>query len=164
MLTRRVVLGRVVDFHGLKGWVKIFSFTEPRGSLFEYPTLNVGDSENLQFESQEKGKTLMLRPTGAESREAAEQLMGQDIWVAREDMPPTQPGEYYWQDLEGCTVSTIAGETLGQLERMIATGANDVMQVRGEGEILIPFVQPQVVTQVDLEARTITVDWDPAVL
>ncbi|MFK7957450.1 MAG: ribosome maturation factor RimM [Lysobacterales bacterium] len=158
----RVTLGRVVDHHGLKGWLKVHSFTEPRDGLFDYKKINIGDSSSLEFEFQVKGKILMLRPAGSDCRETSEPWLGQDIWLERDAMPATEPGEYYWHDLQGCTVSNLNGVKLGKVARMIATGANDVIVVQGTEEILIPFVQPQVVVAVDITAGEITVDWDPS--
>ncbi len=161
-MTSRVTLGRVVEHHGLKGWLKVHSFTEPRDGLFGYPALNVGDSALLECEFQAKGKVLMMRPKGSDSRESSESLLGQDIWLERDAMPVLAPGEFYWHDLEGCTVRNLKGELLGKVARLMATGANDVLVVQGDGEILIPFVQPQVVSAVDITAGEITVDWEPA--
>ena len=72
-----------------------------------------------------------------------------------------KPGEYYWVDLEGLRVETVGGVPLGILDHVFATGANDVLAVRGDRERLIPFIQPDVVTQVDFDTGVITVDWDP---
>ena len=83
----------------------------------------------------------------------------QDI-RARVKLPPGAD-EYYWVDLEGLRVETVGGAPLGILDHVFATGANDVLVVRGDRERMIPFVQPDVVTQVDFDAGVVTVDWDP---
>lgn len=102
---------------------------------------------------------------GVENRDQAARLMGCDIAVTRADLPALQAGEYYWTDLIGAAVVDDEGVSLGLVERLFETGANDVMVVRGEGparsEMLIPWVLPSVITQVDLQQRRITVDWDP---
>jgi 16S rRNA processing protein RimM len=76
-------------------------------------------------------------------------------------MPPTEDGEYYWSDLEGLEAHTTDGEVLGRVDRMMETGANDVLVIRGDREHLVPFIQGQYVMRVDLEAGLIVVDWDP---
>lgn len=102
---------------------------------------------------------------GVDSRDQAATLTGCDIAVTRADLPALQAGEYYWTDLIGATVVDAKSVSLGLVERLFETGANDVMVVRGAGhagsEILIPWVLPSVITQVDLQQRRITVDWDP---
>ena len=77
-------------------------------------------------------------------------------------MPAPKPGEYYWSDLEGLEVVTVEGVALGRVSHLVATGANDVLIVKGaERERLIPFLVGQYVTKVDLDADRLTVDWDP---
>ncbi|MEM1089192.1 MAG: ribosome maturation factor RimM [Pseudomonadota bacterium] len=163
-MVERVVLGRVAGHHGLRGWLKVLSFTDPREGLFAYESLHLGDSAAVEFESQVRGKLLLLRPAGASSREDAEVWRDAEIWLPKSDMPEPEPGEYYWHDLEGCSVDTVDGQPLGLVDRMMATGANDVMVVRGTQETLIPFVQGVYVMSVDVKTKRITVDWDPEAL
>jgi len=79
----------------------------------------------------------------------------------QDQLPETVENEYYWSDLEGLDVHTTKGEVLGRVERLMETGANDVLVIRGDRERLVPFVQGQYVIRVDLEAGLIVVDWDP---
>ena len=81
--------------------------------------------------------------------------------MRRAQLPPPGPGEYYWADLQGLQVVTLEGVELGTVSSVFATGANDVIVVRGERERLLPFVQGQVVMEVNLEQRLLRVDWDP---
>jgi 16S rRNA processing protein RimM len=94
-------------------------------------------------------------------RDAAAGLAGAEIAVSRSALPSLGGRELYWVDLVGAEVVTREGVSLGRLDHMMATGANDVMVVKGERERLIPFLEDQVVTDVDLAAQRITVDWDP---
>ena len=87
--------------------------------------------------------------------------MGQQVFVGRDQLPATVEGEYYWSDLEGLEVHTTNGDVLGRVERLMETGANDVLVIRGQREHLVPFIQGQYVTRVDLEGGVIEVDWDP---
>jgi 16S rRNA processing protein RimM len=75
-------------------------------------------------------------------------------------LPDTVRGEFYWTDLEGLQVVHSDGRTLGKVAHLLATGANDVLVVRGDQEILIPFVQGEVIKDVDLAAGVINVDWE----
>ena len=81
--------------------------------------------------------------------------------MTREQLPETGAGQYYWTDLVGLRVRLEDGRELGTVERLLATGANDVLVVKGERERLVPFVTGQYVKQVDLESGVIVVDWDP---
>lgn len=103
----------------------------------------------------------MARLIDIDNRDDAAALMGADIAVPREQLGSTEPGEYFWSDLEGLEVVTTAGESLGVIEHLFETGANDVMVVKGQRTRLIPFVEPECVVEVDLSARRVVVDWDP---
>ncbi len=87
-------------------------------------------------------------------------MIGCEIGIPRDELPATQPDEYYWHDLQGLTVVTLAGERLGTVDHLIETGANDVLVVEGDRERLIPFVMGQVIVGVDLDKGEIRVDWD----
>ena len=68
--------------------------------------------------------------------------------------------EYYWSDLVGLTVMSSEGQAYGVIERMLETGANDVMVVQGDRERLIPFAMDQVIKSIDLGEKKMVVDWD----
>ena len=110
---------------------------------------------------RKQGKGLVALLPGCEDREQAARLVGQQIFVGRDQLPATAENEYYWSDLEGLEVKTTNGELLGRVERLMETGANDVLVIRGNRAHLVPFIQGQYVTRVDLEDGTIEVDWDP---
>jgi 16S rRNA processing protein RimM len=161
---RFIRLGEICGVYGIKGWVKLLSFTDPRGNLLQYPKwlLERGDRrEPFAVEaSREGGKILTAKLAGIDDREAAAALMGAGIVVPRESLPECAPGEYYWADLVGLSVQSRSGEHLGRVERLIATGANDVLVLDGDGGRMIPFVQGDVVIDVDLAGGVIVVDWD----
>ena len=163
---RRVLLGKIVGVFGVKGWVKIQSHTEPREALFDYRPWILRqrgtERELRKFEGRPQGRGLVALVPGVDTREAAEALVGTEIWVDRAALPRPAQGEYYWVDLEGLAVGTVDGVELGRVSHLFATGANDVLVVRdGERERLIPFLPDDVVKQVDLERGRLTVDWDP---
>ena len=110
---------------------------------------------------RETAKGVVASLPGVDDRDAAEALRGTEILVPRTALPPPGADEYYWVDLEGLRVVTLEGVELGTVSHLLATGANDVLVVKGDRERMLPFVQPQFVTAVDFDAGTITVDWDP---
>ena len=112
-------------------------------------------------DGRKQGKGLAVLLPGSESREQAATQVGTQIFVRRDQLPATDKDEYYWSDLEGLEVKTTKGELLGRVEKLMETGANDVLVIRGNREHLVPFIQGQYVTRVDLESGTIEVDWDP---
>ncbi len=163
--TRRVTLGRINGHFGVKGWVKVYSDTQPKEQIVKYSPwwLKRGKewSTIKVLEGKVHGKTVIARLEGIDSRELAEPLMGAEIAINRDQMQPAAEGEYYWLDLIGLRVENLAGIELGEVRSLMETGANDVLVVRGERERLIPFVQGQFIKEVDLENGKIRVDWDP---
>ena len=163
---RRILLGKIVGVFGVKGWVKLQSHTEPREALFDYLpwVLRQRGTERIvdKIEGRAQGRGLVASFPGFDSRDAAEALIGTEIWVDRAAMPKPRKGEYYWVDLETLAVQTVDGLSLGRVSHLFATGSNDVLvAVDGERERLIPFLPEDVIKRVDLDAGLIVVDWDP---
>jgi 16S rRNA processing protein RimM len=159
-----VVMGRIAAAHGIRGWVKIQPFTEYVDSLLDYRTWWIGHEQGPWREvkpgqCEVHRKTLVAQLPDCPDRTAAEKLKGLLIAVPRSSMPEQGEGEYYWSDLIGLVVVNEAGVSLGTVENLLETGANEVLVVQGDGsEILIPFVA-SAIRQVDLKNRTIRVDW-----
>ena len=149
---------------GVKGWVKVFSYTDPREAILDYEGwLLGGDGEwrpaNVA-EGQRHGKTVVVRIDGIEDRDQAATLIGSEIGVERNALPEVEEGHYYWSDIEGLEVRRKDGSVLGRLSHLLETGAHDVMVIKGDTERLIPFVKDEVVVDVDLATGVITVDWE----
>ena len=160
---KQVALGYISAVHGIKGWVKVHSWTRPMEAILKYQPWLLGDDRKPVkiIDGRKQGKGLAALLPGYDDREQAVALVGQQIFVGRDQMPPTEDGEYYWSDLEGLEAHNTDGEVLGRVDRMMETGANDVLVIRGDREHLVPFIQGQYVMRVDLEAGLIVVDWDP---
>ncbi len=161
-----VLLGKIVGVHGVRGELKLESYTEPRAQIFSYrPWLMrsaAGEKIVDECRGRTQGKGLVAELPGIADRDAAVALVGTEIWVTRSVLPAPKPGEYYWSDLEGLEVVTVEGVVLGQVSHLVATGANDVLVVKdAKRERLIPFLFGQYVTNVDFDAGRLTVDWDP---
>ncbi len=167
---QRVKLGRITAVYGIKGWVKIYSNTEPMQNIFTYAPWQVcinGQWQTVKVKQGKRhGKGLIALLDHCENREQAKVYSGADIAVEQQQLPPLDEGDYYWSQLFGKSVETNTGLTLGKVDHMLATGANDVMVVKAsEGSVddrqrLIPWLPEQVVKQVDLTRGVIQVDWD----
>jgi 16S rRNA processing protein RimM len=164
---RRVLIGRIVGLYGVQGWLKIESWAEPRMRIFDYQPwlLTAASGVETKIEGvkgRAQGKGMVAQLPGVDDREQAAALIGTDIHVDRDQLPPPAEDEYYWVDLEGLEVVSIDNVELGRVSHLFATGANDVVVVRdGARERLIPFVQGSYVRSVDLSAGRMVVDWDP---
>lgn len=161
-----IVVGRINGIFGVRGWVKIFSHTQPRENILGYVTWYLkkqGEWVACELDTgRVHGKGVVAKLKGCDDRDAAAALMGNTIAIRREQLPQTGADEYYWSDLVGLKVITLEGVVLGVVDSLLETGANDVLVVMQDGtERLIPFVQGQFVKNVDLNEGVITVDWDP---
>ena len=163
--TDRVVpLGEITGPHGVKGWVRVHSFTDPKSNLLGYRTWLLergGEWQAVAVEAaRESGRRLIAKLAAVEDRDAAAELAGTAIGVRRSSMPAPAPNEYYWADLEGLAVRNLEGHVLGKVERLLATGAHDVLVLAGDDDKMIPF-ETAIVRSVDFESGEILVDWDP---
>ena len=159
-----VVLGRIAGIFGVKGWVKVFSYTEPREAILDYENwlLKHGDAwqEITVEEGKMHGRSVIAKLANVGDRDAAAEFVDFDIVVPREELPDTEELEYYWADLEGLQVVHRDGRSLGKVAYVMATGANDVLVVEGDHECLIPFVMGKFILDVDLAKGVISVDWE----
>jgi 16S rRNA processing protein RimM len=163
-----VVLGRVTAPFGVRGWVRIHPFADDPGAWCAMPRWWLAEDipapRWIGFElrdCRQHGGGLVASLEGIDDRAAAEDLKGQLVAAPREELPATAENEYYWADLIGLAVVNDAGQTLGRVEDLIATGAHEVLVVRDveDGrERLLPFVE-SVVREVDRAARLIRVCW-----
>ena len=159
-----VTLGRVSGLFGVRGWVKVFSHTSPRTNILEYKSWFLRRSGQWQEyelkDGKAQGKGIIAKLSGCDDRDLAAELIGSDIAIPRDQLPGTGHDEYYWTDLEGLAVQTRDEVSLGRVDHLFETGANDVIVVKGDRQRLIPFI-PDVVLEVSISDGVITVDWDP---
>jgi 16S rRNA processing protein RimM len=160
---RSVKFGRVLGAHGVRGWLKVQSYTDPPENLLQHGVWTLCDLDGRRApykvaDAAFDGRWLRVRLEGIDDREAAEALRGRDIEVARSALPPTAAREYYRDDLLGFRVFNRAGVELGKLSHYIEAPAAPVMVVVGERELWIPAV-PTYLVRVHLERGEIEVDW-----
>lgn len=163
-----IVLGRIVAPYGVGGWVRVHPFADDPaawGALDNWWLSPVDDpvADSWQPRALEAfrfhGDKLLAKLAGVDDRSGAEAIDRSFIGAPREALPPPSGSEYYWADLVGLGVRNLQGESLGQVQSLLETGAHAVLVVKnGEKEQLLPFVA-NVVREVDLEARTVRVDW-----
>ena len=158
-----IALGRVGAPHGVRGWLRVQSWTRPPEAILGFERWLVGtDAAAYRLASgSSDSKGLLARLEGIDDRSAAEALKHAEIRIERADLPPPGPGEWYWADLVGLAVETVDGAALGRVDHLLETGANDVLVVRGDRERLVPWIAGEVVQAVDPAQGRIVVDWDP---
>lgn len=160
-----VVLGYIARPYGTSGWVRVHSSTAPPENILRYAPWQVGRNGRWSSvgvaEGRVQGRAVVARLDGCHDRDGALGYRECEIAVERSRLPKVDDGEFYWADLVGLRVATTGGVYLGDVARMMETGANDVMVVRGDIERLIPFLPGTVVQLVDIPRGAIVVDWHP---
>ena len=167
-----LVVAKITGCYGIKGWVKVHSYTDPPENFLEFGRWQLrrrGNYEAIEFDRGKRhGKGLVAHIAGVDDRTLAESYRGLEVAVPEGSLPQLQEGEYYWRDLQDLQVWCQDGDDrvlLGTVDYLIDTGANDVLVVKAcDGSIdsrerLIPWLSGNTVTQVSLEQGLIEVDW-----
>ncbi len=150
-------MGRVAGSYGVRGWIKV---QRPEAALPACRKWWIGGTEYTVEEARAHSGTLLAKLAGIGSREAALKLKGATVSVRRAALPEAGEGHYYLADLVGLEVVNGSGVALGIVKRMFTNGAQDVMEVAGNGKTrLLPWV-PSVVKTVDLLLKQVHVEWD----
>ncbi|MGN2392921.1 ribosome maturation factor RimM [Pelomicrobium sp. G1] len=159
-----VVLGLISAPYGVRGWVRVKSYTQDPEGLAQYATWWVeaqGQWRPVRIEEYRlHGRGSIAKLEGCADRTSAETYAGCRVAVPRSALPEPGDGEFYWIDLIGLRVENLEGVQLGEVSAILETGAHPVLQVAAERERLIPLVDP-IVRDVDLERRVVRVDWGP---
>lgn len=158
-----IELGVVGAPFGVRGWVKLRSYTDPPERLLDHRQFQLTLGGALRAYAVEadgrSGGQLTVKLEGIEDRDAAQALRGAVIGIPRSELPPRGDRDFYRADLIGCDVLNLAGVRLGAVTHFIEIPAHALMVVRGEREYWVPAV-PQHLRRVDLKARRVVVDWD----
>ncbi len=176
--SKNTVMGKVTSVYGVKGWVKVFSYAQPKENICDYSVWQLQDpsgqlkSVNV-LECKSHGNGLIALFEGVHDRDSAKTFCGMLVTIPSSKLPRLPEGEYYWSQLQGLKVYSFTNNDrsapilLGAVDHLIETGSNDVLVVKKckdslDGkERLIPYLPEQVVKLVDLNKGCIEVDWDP---
>jgi 16S rRNA processing protein RimM len=161
-----ITVGEISGVFGVKGWIKVYSYTDPRENILTYSPWIIKKGNQVKevelVTGKRQGKSIVASIGGVTDRDVAATYSGWGILINKNQLPKTKEGEYYWLDLVGLCVETDLGVSLGKVDYLIETGANDVLVVKDkEQERLIPFLQKQTIKKIDLDDNLMIVDWDP---
>ncbi len=160
---KKLLVGKINGFFGLQGWVKVFSFTEPRSNILNYSPWSIkvdGGFHTIDITNgREQSKTIVAHIEGIDSREDSQKFIGKDVYIDKEQLPELKESEYYWYELIGFDVINKDQEKLGMVDYFVETGANNVLVVKGIKEHWIPYIEPFLIS-IDSNNKEILVDWD----
>lgn len=159
-----IIVGKFGRPHGIKGYVTVHSFTEPRENILQYTNwqmLNQKKWQPLQLlDIEVTNKSILVMVKGYETRELSAHLTNIEIAVSSSQLPTLPKGQYYWHQLVGMQVHNTEGHHFGEVKEVMATGSNDVLIVQGTKRVLIPYLLDEFILEIDETAGTITVNWD----
>lgn len=170
-----ILVGKINGVYGVKGWVKVFSDTDPKEAIAQYNPWYLkqqGRWKAVKIEGcREQAKTVVAKIEGCDDRNAAMLFSGTEISIKPEQLKPLEGDGYYWRDLIGLRVQNQDGFDFGEVTSLMETGSNDVLVVKSEQEsepglsesgkeTLIPWTMDMAILKVDLEKGEILVDWD----
>ena len=162
---KKIYLGKITGAHGIKGWLKIQSFSSPPENILNYPLWIISNREQEGFYSVEQGRKhsnkIIVKLEKIDDRTKAESLINSKIKIRRSELPKLSNESHYWLDLEGLSVLNSEEKLIGIVDSLIETGANDVMVVNTtkDKRILIPFVMHEIIKEVSIELNYVKVDW-----
>jgi 16S rRNA processing protein RimM len=159
----RVEVGRLGAAHGVRGWLRVQSFTDPPQRLFEWRRWFLKAERGVErevkvLESRPHGDGWVARLEGVVERDGASRLTGQMVLVERDKLPPAEGREHYRDDLVGFEAKNLEGALLGTVDHFVDTPGNAVMVIKGAREHWVP-VTTQHLRKVDKAARSLIVDW-----
>ena len=167
--SEQIVVGRLGAVYGVKGWLKVQSFTDDPESIFEYSPWLLSQKTEREMkvvEWRRHNNGLIARLEGISDRDEAARLTGADVCITADELPALADDEFYWRDLIGMRVVNTKGYDMGVVEQIMPTASNDVLVVKansndgfGKSERLIPFIQSEYVTEVNKEEKRIQVEW-----
>ncbi len=167
-----VILGTIGSTYGIRGWIRVHSYTSNPKNIFNYqPWLvkQISQWQLIQLESwQQHRQSLIIKIKDLNERHTVSLFNNCKIIVDSDQLPLLKKHDYYWKDIIGCQVFTTNGYNLGKVIEMIETGSNDVMVVKANiqdtfniKERLVPFLYERIIKNVDLVHLVIEVDWNP---
>lgn len=160
-----ITVGKIGSTYGVKGWLKIQSYTELGASILDHTPWYISNGDDAWSmikveEGRLHGKDVIIKLSGVDTPEEARLFTGKLLGILRSQLPELDKNEYYWSDLIGLTVVNKNGDVYGKVSYLIETGSNDVLVVKGDHDHAIPYLYGSVILNVDLEKRQILVDWE----
>jgi len=162
---KKILVGKISNPHGIKGWVKVISFTDPIENILSYKKWTISDNETEKTycleDSRIQGNKIVIKLEGVNNRDDADLLKNLQIEVNRSDLPKLDENSYYWEDLVDFNVIDINGMHVGKVDSLFRTGSNDVLVIinKTKQRLLVPFIMVEVIKYVDLDKELISIDW-----
>lgn len=156
-----VAIGKIARLHGIRGELKVVSFSQPREVWAHFSRLWLIQGEQVESFPVERvrqgGRFLIVKLRNVDHPEVAERFRGWEVAVPSDRLPLLPAGQFYSYQLVGLAVVTESGEVVGRIEEIWPMVAHDIYCIRGKrGQVLIPAVK-EIVRDVDLEKGRVVI-------
>ncbi|QJC28362.1 ribosome maturation factor RimM [Enterobacteriaceae endosymbiont of Plateumaris braccata] len=171
-----IILGQFGSVYGIKGYIKLFSYTSNKQNIFIYKNLFIINNKSEIFPIIFKkwifnNNCYIVKINNFNERNDLIKLVNNKIYILYNDLIKYKNiDEYYWNDIIGCKIININNyKNLGVVKDIISTGSNDVLIIesiimskdkKNIKKQLIPFIENQVIKNIDLIKNIIEVDWN----
>ncbi|CAL4043477.1 ribosome maturation factor RimM [Buchnera aphidicola] len=164
------VIGKIGAAHGILGYLKLFSFTENKNDIFKYYPWFIKNNNkwtilNLEYKKNNK-HFFLIKIKNINNRNEAKKLTNCMILIEKKILPLLKKNEYYWNELLNFKIISTTGCHLGQVDKFLRTQSYDILVIKNYKknkmiETLIPFIDNEIIKNIDIINTTITVDWNP---
>lgn len=160
-LNNKILIAKIQAHQGLNGWLKVYSYSETKQKFSEYKYFFIQKDNNtirLDIEDISIGKSIKVKFKNFNCREDSQDYIGEEIFINEDQLDVLEANQFYWNELIGLTAYLNNGKKIGIVSDIIETGSNDVLVIKGEEEILVPYVFGESVMEVVVKEKKIIIN------
>ena len=160
-LNNKILIAKIQAHQGLNGWLKVYSYSETKQKFSEYKYFFIQKDNNtirLDIEDISIGKSIKVKFKNFNCREDSQDYIGEEIFINEDQLDVLEENQFYWNELIGLTAYLNNGKKIGIVSDIIETGSNDVLVIKGEEEILVPYVFGESVMEVVVKEKKIIIN------
>ena len=160
-LNNKILIAKIQAHQGLNGWLKVYSYSESKQKFSKYKYFFIQKDNNvvrLDIEDISIGKSIKVKFKNFNCREDSQDYIGEEIFINEDQLDVLEANQFYWNELIGLTAYLNNGKKIGIVSDIIETGSNDVLVIKGEEEILVPYIFGESVMEVVVEEKKIIIN------
>jgi 16S rRNA processing protein RimM len=160
--SKKILIAKIQAHQGLKGWLKIYSYSETSEKFSKYSYFFISNEENnyiqLKVEKIILDKNIKIKFENYNSREELEKYIGKYLYIENDQLDELEENQFYWEELIGLEVYLENDNKIGIVSDIIETGSNDVLVIQGNKEYLIPYLYGESIKKISLKDKKIIIN------
>ena len=160
--SKKILIAKIQAHQGLKGWLKIYSYSETSEKFSKYSYFFISNEENnyiqLKVEKIIFDKNIKIKFENYNSREELEKYIGKYLYIENDQLDELEENQFYWEELIGLEVYLENDDKIGVVSDIIETGSNDVLVIQGNKEYLIPYLYGESIKKISLKDKKIIIN------